>query len=134
MEPKAHSNEKNDLITLYLKVNDWVSDLDFLEDESKFFKKVIAKYLLTVNASENRRIKQVQMQLYKLEEAKSLLNDELLNLRHLLDRQIKRFTKEQDDKIRDLDKALEFKISQLNDSFRTFKLALYKITQQLVVL
>ena len=129
---KVENPESNSLLEMYLKTKRLLQDFDFMEDELRFFKKVIRQYLLKLGDSLNTKVEKVNSQIYELEMDKHLLRNEVLTELELLDLTIKGLT---DQKLRTLEEAagqLELKVADLFQKLKQFKKELFEVTEEVV--
>jgi len=134
MKTIAEDSElESELQELYIVSNHWLSDIHFAEDEMRFFKQVINKYLVTHTenngSDEVKRFNEMIVQLAAT--ALSLKN----KISHVL-KVIEPFIKGKDDKI-GLDliekfAALETEVKVLFESVKQIKKSLFSFTEELM--
>jgi hypothetical protein len=133
MASKIYPVEKLGAINLqelYLRANDWLDDIDFLDDELRFFKKILKLHFsLPANAI---RIEFVEKQLFRLELNKQMIRAEVINHREVLELLIKNLISLEEDNVRDQHRDLEQKLTELNILFKKFKSDFFHLTEDLM--
>ncbi len=135
METKTSQVDKTEnsrLQDLYLKTSHLLTDFDFMEDELRFFKKVINQYLSKTNAALNRQVEQVKNQIYQLEMDKQLLRDEVLTQLNVLDLTLKGLTRDAEGKLDEIETGIQGKEQGLFEKFRSFKHDLFEVTEKVI--
>lgn len=135
MSTRIHPIEKLGNINLadyYSRANDWLNDLDFLEDELRFFKKILKLHFSNTVEATAVQIELVERQLAKLELNKQVIRAELNNYREMLDLLIKNMITQDEDFLREQHRTLELRINLLNQSYQTFKNELFHVTEDLM--
>ena len=121
-----------DLQALYVKTNEWLDDIDFLEAEMGFFKKIFKMYLYDAVPGFTVKIVQVEKHLAQLELSKHVIRAEVINHREVLDLLIKNFITHEEEALRQQHLKLEVRVNELNQSFRKFKNELFRLTEELI--
>ena len=121
-----------DLQALYVKTNEWLDDIDFLEAEISFFKKILKMHFSGTVPGFAVKVTQIEKQLSKLELSKHVTRAEVINHREVLDLLIKNFITQEEETLRQQHLKLEVKVNDLNQSFRKFKNELFILTEELI--
>ena len=120
------------LADYYSRANEWLNDLDFLEDELRFFKKILKLHFSNTVEATAVQIELVERQLAKLELNKHVIKAELNNYREMLDLLIKNMITQDEDFLREQHRTLELRIHLLNQSYQSFKNELFHVTEDLM--
>lgn len=121
-----------DLQALYVQSNEWLDDIEFLEAEMSFFKKIFKTYFYGAVPGFTVKVVQVEKQLSKLELSKHVIHAEVINHREVLDLLIKNFITHDEETLRQQHLKLEVKVNELNQTCRKFKNELFRLTEELV--
>ena len=121
-----------DLQALYAKTKEWLDDIDFLEAEMSFFKKIFKMYFYDAVPGFTVKVVQIEKQLSKLELNKHVIRAEVNNHREVLDLLIKNFITHEEETLRQQHLKLEVRVNELNQSFRKFKNELFRLTEELI--
>jgi hypothetical protein len=116
----------------YMKANDWMDDLDYLEDELRFFKKILKLHFSDTVDATAVQIEQVERQLSKLELNKEMIRVQVINHREVLDLLIKNLITQEEEFILKEHRDLGLKIMGLNQSFKMFKTEFFQKTEDLM--
>ena len=107
-----------------------LNDIDFLDDELRFFKKILKLHFsLPANAI---RIEFVEKQLFRLELNKQMIRAEVINHREVLELLVKNLISLEEDNVRDQNRDLEQKLTELNILFKKFKSDFFHLTEDLM--
>ena len=115
---------------LFLRTDDWLSELDYLADEMSFFKKILKSYLQGIDSEITERVEQVQGSLSELERRRRFLRSDIMDHRDELNELMidKAATNEHD--IREKHLELQSRFLELNKYAREFKDELFDITNE----
>lgn len=116
----------------YLKVNDWLDDLDYLEDEIRFFRKIMKLHFSDTAEATAVQTEQVERQLAKLELNKEMIRAQVINHREVLDLLIKNLITQEEESILKEHRDLGLKIMGLNQAFKMFKADFFHKTEDLM--
>lgn len=120
------------LQALYIKTNEWLDDIDFLEAEMTFFKKILSIHFSGSVPGFTVKVVQIEKQLSTLELNKHVTRAEVINHREVLDLLIKNFITHEEETLRQQHLKLELRVNELNQSFRKFKNELFTLTEDLI--
>ena len=83
---QATKSLENSIEYFCLKTDKWLSELDFISNEIRFFKKVVQNYLKKIDGELKEKIDLVKKGIIAIEQKKQLLNSDLVKYREVLDR------------------------------------------------
>ncbi len=115
---------------LYLRTDDWLSDLDFLSDEIGFFKKIIKNYLRDMDHEITERVEQADKHLRDLELTRHLLRADIINHRDTLNDIMIDKNSVNEKELREKNQELRSRFVELNKRNRDFKDELFGITDE----
>jgi len=116
----------------YIKANDWLDDLGYLEDELRFFRKLLKLHFSDSAEATAVQTEQVERQLAKLELNKEMIRAQVINHREVLDLLIKNVITQEEEFILRENRDLGLKIMGLNQSFKMFKTDFFHKTEDLM--
>jgi hypothetical protein len=116
----------------YLKANDWLDDLDYLEDELRFFRKIMKLHFSDTAEASAVQTEQVERQLAKLELNKEMIRAQVINHREVLDLLIKNLITQEEEFILKEHRDMGLKIMGLNQAFKMFKTDFFHKTEDLM--
>ncbi len=86
MKTDSHSNLSEELQQCYLQNKQWLSDVLFLEDETRFFQKTFdGVFPEAVKSNRFQDVQQLSMGLYKLEERRDHLKNLIIRQQNMLE-------------------------------------------------
>ena len=113
------------LQALYIKANEWLKDIDGLEEEVGFFKNVFQRYFSEPGPEIAYRIREVQSRLYDLDIRKHVVRSEILNHLEVLKLLIKEFITQDEETLREQHATIEVRMKALDLSFKRFKTEIF---------
>lgn len=125
----VHNLSKNDLQDLMVETDSWLTDLNFLSGEIKFYWKVTNNYLKGIDKETTDRVALVQKDLSQLDFTTHRIRAEVLNYREELDLQLREVKSAEGEWVKDLHQELKLKISNLNKAARDFKDDVFDIAE-----
>lgn len=115
-----------------VKLDQWLSDLDFTAEEIRFFKKVVNLYIRGSDADLEEKIDLVEKEISGLEEKSDLLKAELLGYRQSLELEgIQQTDVPLEIILKDKLIYLQQRFNDLNHDIRLVKEDLFSITEEL---
>lgn len=126
------SNLSDELQKFYLQNKQWLSDVLFLEDETRFFQKVFDR-VFSEGVNEHFQDKQLlSMGLYKLEERRDYLKDLIVRQQNMLESMLEdnRVTVVPD--LENDNKKIESEIKNLFISDRLIKKELFEMAEEMM--
>ncbi|HEY0898213.1 MAG TPA: hypothetical protein VGD90_02720 [Sphingobacteriaceae bacterium] len=125
----VHNLSKNDLQDLMVETDNWLTDLNFLSGEIKFYWKVTNNYLKGIDKETTDRVALVQKDLSQLDFTTHRIRAEVLNYREELDLQLREVKSAEGEWVKDLHQELKLKINNLNKAARDFKDDVFDIAE-----
>lgn len=125
----VHNLSKNDLQDLMVETDSWLTDLNFLSGEIKFYWKVTNNYLKGIDKETTDRVALVQKDLSQLDFTTHRIRAEVLNYREELDLQLREVKSAEGEWVKDLHQELKLKINNLNKAARDFKDDVFDIAE-----
>jgi hypothetical protein len=123
----------SELQELYLLNKEWFSDVLFLEDETRFYKKIFTKLLLSKIKEEHfHEVQSVNQSLLALEKRREDLKALIVRHQHLLETLIKDPAKEMSIKFIDENTQIVEEIKSVFDSDKTIKKELFKLVEGVI--
>ena len=116
----------------YLKANDWLDDLAYLEDELRFFRKIMKLHFSDTAEATAVQTEQVERQVAKLELNKEMIRAQVINHREVLDLLIKNLITQEEEFILKEHRDMGLKIMGLNQAFKMFKTDFFHKTENLM--
>ena len=116
----------------YLKANDWLDDLAYLEDELRFFRKIMKLHFSDTAEATAVQTEQVERQVAKLELNKEMVRAQVINHREVLDLLIKNLITQEEEFILKEHRDMGLKIMGLNQAFKMFKTDFFHKTEDLM--
>lgn len=116
----------------YLKANDWLDDLAYLEDELRFFRKIMKLHFSDTAEATAVQTEQVERQVAKLELNKEMIRAQIINHREVLDLLIKNLITQEEEFILKEHRDMGLKIMGLNQAFKMFKTDFFHKTEDLM--
>lgn len=116
----------------YIKANDWLDDLDYLEDELRFFRKMLKLHFSDTAEATAVQTEQVERQVAKLELNKEMVRAQVINHREVLDLLIKNLITQEEEFILKEHRDMGLKIMGLNQAFKMFKTDFFHKTEDLM--
>lgn len=125
----VHHLSNAELQDLLVETDIWLTDLNFLAGEIKFYWKVTNSYLKDIDKETSDRVAVVQKDLSQLDFTTHRIRAEILNYREELDQQLNRPQVAEGGWSRDRHQELHLKINNLNKAARDFKDDVFDIAE-----
>lgn len=125
----VYNLSKNDLQDLMVETDSWLTDLNFLSGEIKFYWKVTNNYLKGIDKETTDRVALVQKDLSQLDFTTHRIRAEVLNYREELDLQLREVKSAEIGGVKDRHQELKLKIMNLNKTARDFKDDVFDIAE-----
>ena len=126
---QATKSLENSIEYFCLKTDKWLSELDFISNEIRFFKKVVQNYLKKIDGELKEKIDLVKKGIIAIEQKKQLLNSDLVKYREVLDRP-KDLAVIDEKKLEEQLSNLQSKFNELNRDVRELKEDLFRVTEE----
>lgn len=134
MDPSNTTILSAELQELYLLNKEWFSDVLFLEDETRFYKKIFTKLLLSKIKEEHyHEVQSVNQSLLALEKRREDLKALIVRHQHLLETLIKDPAKEMSIKFIDENTLIVEEIKSVFDSDKAIKKELFKLVEGVIM-
>ena len=129
----ADSELEDELQELYILSTHWISDINFIEDETRFLKNVIDKYLAPILKDDQlAKAKDFNKTLVQLETGIPMLKIKISDFLHFINPMINESNKEIGVNLLEKFTSLETEMKSLFESVKKIKKSLFSFTEEIM--
>ena len=121
-----------DLQEIYIGMNHWLRDLDFLDTERRFFRKIIKEYVSNSGLISLAIAEQFDQRLFQLEIDIHSLRDDIVSCKTRADMVIEKLVTGGSREIMEEYQKLGARYNELFSAFRKFKQELFDLTSRII--
>ncbi len=117
---------------IYLESNQWLKDLEFLDIERKFLRKIIKDYVTDSGLISGNMIERFNKQLFELEIEIHTLRDDVLTIQTKMDLMVKDLITGGRKEVKATYQTIRHRMDELFASFKRFKQELFQLANQII--